>query len=604
MTARCSEAALESALRQLSLHAGSNKYRANWLSTYLAAKRAEAAGHGLTISGVNQSVEDLFVLIPEHPKGRINPFIDLSSKMRWLKVKDSGRSTVWNTGTRDQSQTALFNPSSINNGRGYFGEGLLLDAAEIAVQHLDQDATEDPLPGRDALAVLVTRSHEWDAEPSRGELHAAAQDYLGMTREEFNTITADVELAVPVLGSPEWSPPLLLASELGPPETTLAERGSQVAQEPDITVEDVEQLPEQFRSFLNHHGIATESDEEMVDLLAATLSSQLIIMAGPSGSGKSLMASALGAFFAPPDRRARLESSRLLAKREEFFGYFSHLADKTFQVLEPLQLLLDVAAADGTTSPMVAVEEANLSPIEGYLSPLVHGLGGLEAKTLAIPLHNQVGSVKQQSEQEVPRVLELGPYPRFFATINVDADSPAPARKVVSRACVILMEAPSFDTALAAADTLVHPPVEEGAGPAAALIGRPTLAFDRYSETGSDVFQQALKDRAAVLRSVLGSDVIAHRPLQRSLIYMSWYAELLGVTEPGELGNPVVEAAADNALLHFVLPALSAKEFGSALCVFKSEQRSGLLAPRLARLEQVTKAQQFGPPPDFWGALT
>lgn len=601
---RCSEEALEEALRQLSQHAASNKYRANWLSTYLAAKRAQAAGHGLTIAGVNKSVEDLFALIPDHQKGRINPFIDLSSKVRWLKVKDSGRSTVWNTGTRDQSQTALFNPSASNNGRGYFGEGLLPNAADVAVQHLDQDTTDDPLPGRDALAVLVTRDHVWDAEPSRDELHAAAQDYLGMTPDEFTTITADVELEVPVLGSPEWSPSLLAASELGPPDTSATERGSQAAQELDIAVEDVEQLPEQFRTFLNHHGIATESDDELVDLLAATLSSQLVIMAGPSGSGKSLMASALAAFFAPKDRRARLESSRLLAKREEFFGYFSHLADKTFQVLEPLQLLLDVAGADGATPPMVAVEEANLSPIEGYLSPLVHGLGGLEAETLEIPLHNQQGSVKQNaSEQEVPRVLDLKPYPRFFATINVDADSPAPARKVVSRACVILMEAPSFDTALAAADTLVHPSVEEGTGPAAGLIGRPTLAFDRYSETGRDVFQQALKDRAEILRGVLGSDVIAHRPLQRSLIYMAWYAELLGATEP-ELGDPVVEAAADNALLHFVLPVLSAKEFEGALSAFKSELRSGVLAPRLARLEQVTKAQQFGPPPDFWGALT
>jgi hypothetical protein len=601
---RCSEEALETALRQLSKHAASNKYRANWLSTYLAAKRAEATGHGLTIAGVNKSVEDLFALIPDHQKGRINPFIDLSSKVRWLKVKDSGRSTVWNTGTRDQSQTALFNPSASNNGRGYFGEGLLPNAADVAFQHLDQDTTEDPLPSRDALAVLVTRNHDWDTEPTRDELHAAAQDYLGMTPDEFTTITADVELDVPVLGSPEWSPSLLAASELGPPDTTATERGSQVAQELDIAVEDVEQLPEQFRTFLNHHGIATESDDELVDLLAATLSSQLVIMAGPSGSGKSLMASALAAFFAPKDRRARLESSRLLAKREEFFGYFSHLADKTFQVLEPLQLLLDVAGADGSTPPMVAIEEANLSPIEGYLSPLVHGLGGLEAETLEIPLHNQQGSVKQNaSEQEVPRVLDLKPYPRFFATINVDADSPAPARKVVSRACVVLMEAPTFDTALAAADTLVHPSVEEGTGPAAGLIGRPTLAFDRYSETGSNVFQQALKDRAEILRSVLGSDVIAHRPLQRSLIYMAWYAELLGVTEP-EPGDPVIEAAADNALLHFVLPILSAKEFDGALSAFKSELRSGVLAPRLARLEQVTKAQQFGPPPDFWGALT
>ncbi|MFT3714403.1 MAG: hypothetical protein QM774_00220 [Gordonia sp. (in: high G+C Gram-positive bacteria)] len=593
----CSEEALETALRQLSRHAASNKYRSNWLSTYLAAKRAEAAGYGLSINGVNQAVEDLFALIPDHPKGRISPFLDLSSKVRWLKVKDSGRSTVWNTGTRDQSQTVLFKPSTRNSGRGYFGEGLLPNAADIAVLYLDDDTTDDPLPGRDALAVLVTRSHDWAAEPSRDELHEAAQDYLGMTPEEFKTITEDVTIGVPVLGSPEWSPVLLAASELGPPEGTATQPGTQqVAHEPEITVEDVEQLPEQFRGFLNHHGIATESEDELVDLLAATLSSQLIIMAGPSGSGKSLMASALAAFFAPQDRRARLESSRLLAKREEFFGYFSHLAGQSFQILEPLQLLLDIAGSDGETPPIVTVEEANLSPIEGYLSPLVHGLGGLEAETLSIPLHNQ------DAEQKVPRALELEPYPRFFATINVDADSPAPARKVVSRACVMLMEAPSFDTALAAADTLVHPSVEDGTGPAAGLIGRPTLAFDRYSETGSDVFQQALKDRAELLRNVLGSDVIAHRPLQRSLIYMAWYAELLGVTEP-EPGDPIVEAAADNALLHFVLPVLSAKEFEGALSAFNAD-RSGVLGPRLARLEQVANAQQFGPPPDFWGALT
>ena len=54
--ARCSEEALETALRQLSRHAASNKYRSNWLSTYLAAKRAVAAGYGLNISGINQSV--------------------------------------------------------------------------------------------------------------------------------------------------------------------------------------------------------------------------------------------------------------------------------------------------------------------------------------------------------------------------------------------------------------------------------------------------------------------------------------------------------------------------------------------------------------------
>lgn len=602
---RCSEEALETALEQLSLHAASNKYRSNWLSVYLAAKRVDSAGHGRTIMGTNKAVEDLFVLAPDHPNGRINPFIDLGSTVRWLKVTDSGRSTVWNNGTRTGDQTAIFSPSGVNAGRGHFSQGLLPNAASLLVNQLNNDATDDPLPARDALAVLVTRNHDWGSvEPARAQLHAEAQAYLGMSAAEFDMLTEDVELGVPVLGMPQWSPTLLVASDLGPPEIVAAPQSGKAAAGIEIPVEDVAQIPEQFRTFLNYHGIATESDEELLDLLAATLSSQLVIMAGPSGSGKSLMAAALAAFFAPKSRRARLESSRLLAKREEFFGYYSHLADKSFQVLDPLQLLLDIVSSEEATTPMVAIEEANLSPIEGYLSPLVHGLGALEAEVLKVPLHSQAGSVKQNaSDQKVPRVLELGPYPRFFATINVDADSPAPARKVVSRACVVLLEAPTFDTALAAADTLVHPPVEEGTGPASALIGRPTLAFDRYSATGSGVFQQALKERADLLRGELGSDVIAHRPLQRSLIYMAWYAELVGVAEP-ELGDPVVETAADNAVLHFVLPVLSPAEFAGAMAVFKPELRSGVLAPRLARLERTSRAQQFGPAPDFWGALT
>lgn len=66
-----------------------------------------------------------------------------------------------------------------------------------------------------------------------------------------------------------------------------------------ISTESVGALPERFRRFLAQYGITTGGDDELLDLLAATLSSQFVIMAGPSGSGKSLMASALAAFFAP-----------------------------------------------------------------------------------------------------------------------------------------------------------------------------------------------------------------------------------------------------------------------------------------------------------------
>lgn len=590
---RCSEPALEAALRELSQHAASGRARSNWMSTFLVAQRMQAAGYPNTTAGANSGVNDLFVLLPLHARGRSNPFVDLDSDYRWGQVENSGRKTVWNTGTRTGAQTVLFN-------QGHFSNGLRPDAIDVMLQHL---GNQEPQPGRDALAVLLTRNHEWQSPPSRQELHESARAVLGLSQQDFERVTDDTELGVPVLGTPEWSPELLEGAELGPPSAVTHGAGPAAPVE-DIPIESVRDLPEQFRRFLGNYGIAAGSHDELVDFLAAALSSQFVIMAGPSGSGKSLMASALAAFFAPKGRRCRLEASRLLAKPEEFLGYYSHLAGEKFMAYDQLLLLLDVDAAADGTPPMIIIEEANLSPIEGYLSALVHGLGRLESPILPVRLHTQPGPVESQvADQKVPPVLELRPYPRFFATINVDADSPAPARKVVSRACVALLETPTFETALAAADTLVHPSVEGAGGPAAAIIGRPTIAFGRYAETGTDIYQQALGERAAVLREKLGVDVVAHRQLQHSLMYMAWFVELSGETEP-EQGHPIVEAAADNALLHFVLPSLPAAQFERALEALDNGRRAGVLATRVTRLRNVIAEQQFGPPPDFWGALS
>ena len=590
---RCSEDAFEAALRELSEHAASSRARSNWISTFLVARRMEAAGYPMAISGADSAVNDLFVLIPEHVRGRSNPFVDLDSDYRWGLVEHSGRKTAWNTGTRNGAQTALFI-------QGHFGNGLLPNALDVLLQNM---VTTEPLPGRDALAVLLTRDHDWPSEPSRQDLQAVASNVVGLTKTEFESITRDSTLRVPILGTPEWSPALLEASPLGPPQAP-ALGGGVPSPADDIPIESVQELPDRFRRFLAQYGIATGSHDELVDLLAATLSSQFVIMAGPSGSGKSLIASALAAFFAPVDRRCRLESSRLMAKPQEFLGYYSQLAGAQFMAYEPLISLLDVQFGDAETPPMITIEEANLSPIEGYFSPLVHGLGGLEAEVLYVGLHTQPGAVESQvPNQRVPPVLNLQPYARVFATINVDADSPAPARKVVSRACVVLLETPTFATALAAVGTLVHPSVEEATGPAAALIGRPTIAFNRYAASGSDTYEQALAVRAAMLRGALGVDVIAHRQLQRSLVYMAWFVELSGEPEP-EQGQPAVEAAADNALVHFVLPSLPAAQFERALEALDDGQRSGMLAERLARLRSVVSEHQFGPPPDFWGALS
>ena len=91
------------------------------------------------------------MLLPDDPRGRTNPFVDLSSKYRWGLVENSGRTTVWNNGTRTNPQTVLFNES-------HFSNGLRPDAIDVMLQNL---GTEEPLPGRDALAILLTRNKDW-----------------------------------------------------------------------------------------------------------------------------------------------------------------------------------------------------------------------------------------------------------------------------------------------------------------------------------------------------------------------------------------------------------------------------------------------------------
>lgn len=236
---RCSEAALEAALTELSEHAASSRSRSNWISTYLVAQRMHAAGYPMAITGANAAVDDLFVLLPENPRGRSNPFVDLGSEYRWGQVKDSGRKTAWNTGTRNGAQTVLFN-------QGHFQNGLRPDAIDVLLEHL---GSEEPLPGRDALAVLLTRDRDWPSLPSRHELHEAARAVLGLSQTDLERITADTTLALPVTGGEEWSPALLEAAELGPPRTAAAGPGL-VAPVEEIPIESVHDLPDRFRRFL------------------------------------------------------------------------------------------------------------------------------------------------------------------------------------------------------------------------------------------------------------------------------------------------------------------------------------------------------------------
>lgn len=598
---RVSEEALETALRQLSEHA-SRTADSNWTQAFLAGRRIEAAGYASSTRGADKAVADLFTLIPNVRTGTLNPFINLDSTKRWLRSHEAGRSSVWNKGSRkNYAQTLLFNDEGEGSDR-HIANGIRDDAIEVLLEQFG--ALKMKAPAGPALAVLLCRDHEWSAVPTDDELQAAAAEELGLTLDEYKSFTTPTPLGVPVLGACEWSATLLVASPLGPPLD--AQPGTSVVQGhgyEEARVEQIASLIEEFRRFATAYGV-TASDGEIHDLLAATLSSQFVLMAGPSGSGKSLIASALAAFFARKDRRTRLEGSRFLARQEEFLGYYSHLAGEQFIAQAALLELLPLASTDERKdAPIVIIEEANLSPIEGYLSALVHGLGSTEAGALSFLLHSRSNDVPTMDDDvTVPSRLTLAPYPRFFATINVDADSPSPARKVASRSCVVLTDTPSIEKARASADILSQPSIEEADGPASTILGRPSAAFARYSESGSDLYEEALLRRGGQLREVVGTEVVNFRAYQKALFYIAWYIELAGEAEPQP--DSLVAMAVDNAILHFVLPTLTTHQFAAAIEGLSDIAPMSVLANRVDRLKITLETQNFGPAPDFWGALS
>ncbi|MEU6481178.1 AAA family ATPase [Streptomyces sp. NPDC047017] len=312
---RCSQKALEQALLQLAEHAGDNKHRSNWMSTFLAACWVHAADYPRTINGVNQAVDDLFVLLPDNREhGRINPFVRSSASGRWLKITDSGRSTVWNTGTRQGTQRVLFNQE-------HFKHGLRPDAIDVLLEGIGDDA---PLPRRDALALFLTREHLWDAEPTREQLHEEASQKLGLSTHEFARITADGKLGCPVLGDPEWSPELIEHSALRPPapshlkeeplqeDKTLrpVEHEEPPEQQKDegltwtqdvchypLRDVDVDALTHQVLESLANAHMALPDAERLVRRSVNALLVGNLILQGPPGTGKTTLARLLADAF-------------------------------------------------------------------------------------------------------------------------------------------------------------------------------------------------------------------------------------------------------------------------------------------------------------------
>ena len=115
------------------------------------------------------------------------------------------------------------------------------------------------------------------------------------------------------------------------------------------------------------------------------------------------------------------------------------------------------------------------------------------------------------------------------------------------------------------------------------------------------------------IKDQLGGVLISRRDALRSLAFMAYYVRLQTDSAPEP---EVVRLAAENAVLHCVLPTVDADHFTGALEALNgadlmsaspsADTIGGLLKPRVERLVEMTSGSGLGfaDALDFWSALS
>ncbi len=356
-----------------------------------------------------------------------------------------------------------------------------------------------------------------------------------------------------------------------------------------------------------------------VDLLAVMLSSQFVLFAGPSGTGKSTMARLLTDFFAPDGRRFVIEALRQWLTPDDVAGYYSVLA-KRFAMSPNTDTILSMHDASVAPSqegndvkgpPILVVEEMNLSAPEGYLAPVVHGLSaGSDILLKWVLRTGGAETVDEQGVRFLPPIAVFGPYPRVLGTINVDASAHAPARKVAARSSVVLLEPVELTVEelvqMASSEEGEEELVEEGWGES--FLGDPLAALKDAPEEEVKMLAARLQELVARFDGVIPS----HRGLNRSLAYMAYFRRLAG-SDPG-VEDENLQLAVENAFAHCVLPTVDPGRFlptlqklqetGLSAAAESDDALGGLLGIRVERLiASASDGVDFGII-DFWSALS
>ena len=334
------------------------------------------------------------------------------------------------------------------------------------------------------------------------------------------------------------------------------------------------------------------------DALSAMLSSQFIMMAGPSGTGKSSLMEALATFFCPPTRWLRVDTRRQWLGPEDVVGFLSAF-DGRYVHTQYTSAFAALHGLDDAT-PALLFEEINLSTIEAYLSPIVHGLSAAVDEVLKWTLFTETDSSSSGT-------VRLGPYPRVIGTLNVDATAAAPARKVAGRASIVLLEpntGPSdVEDAWAGLTGRTEPHISDGEG--VPWLGDPRHPLHRAADLGIDQrIRESLEAEIGSVHEVLQVPTVTQRSLRQCLLYAASAAAVRSAR--AALTDSDFTTIAQTALLHHVLPGLDERQFQLLVEYLNKELAvsESLLSKRLGRLAGATSDDDFGGPRDFWARLT
>ncbi|MDA9293045.1 hypothetical protein N9Q18_01025 [bacterium] len=375
-----------------------------------------------------------------------------------------------------------------------------------------------------------------------------------------------------------------------------------------------------FKTHVESQGLKI-SMSVIADVVACCLSTQLLLFAGPSGTGKSRIARALSEFFGHESSTHILEARRQLLGPEDVAGYFSNIGDQ-YAVGSDTTGLIGLHEStirfDGDLSvPFLVVEEANLSAIEGYLAPFVHGLSNTSAISVRWRLHSAALPIEDgELDLDIPPEVHVGPFPRLLATTNVDATAHAPARKVTARGLVMLLE--PVDQGLdqlakaIANPTTAH--VRRGAG--RKWIGDPAASLRKRSQPEIKALLNEYISVCSVLADTSRPSQPSYRDLHRVAQYIATFIDLVADCEDGPSAEQAVRIAAENAFLHVALPNMDPGSFAAAIQrmskdtdalaaeAASSDVVGGTLQTRVQSLERAVSTSLFADVVDFWTALS